>query len=110
MRGIQPEYEQKFIEQHGVLTPLATPDGAEGSLTIHQDASMYRVKLAANESLELDTTKRPGYLHIIEGDAVGNELELRTGDGLGAYEEAVKITAGEDGLTGLWFDLPTKLQ
>jgi redox-sensitive bicupin YhaK (pirin superfamily) len=110
VRGIKPEYEQKFIEQNGALTPLATPDGRGGSLTIHQDASMYRVKLHANESIELDTAERPGYLHIIEGDALSNELELRTGDGLGAFEEAVKITAGDEGLTGLWFDLPTKLQ
>ena len=33
--GIEPEYEQKLIEQNGKMTPLASPDGVDGSLTIH---------------------------------------------------------------------------
>src|SRR5436190_11486755 len=43
-RGIAPEYAQKAFpaeERDGVLRLVASPDGAEGSLTIHQDARLY---------------------------------------------------------------------
>ena len=104
--GIEPEYEQKLIEQNGKITLLASPDGVDGSLTIHQDATMSRIELAAGEELSLDTDTRPGYLHVIDGAAEANELEIYSGDGLGVYQESLKLTSSDDGLTALWFDLP----
>ena len=104
--GIEPEYEQKLIEQNGKITPLASPDGVDGSLTIHQDATMYRISLGAGEGISLNTDKRPGYLHVIEGSASANEIEVNQGDGLGVYQETLQLNANENGLTALWFDLP----
>ena len=105
--GINPEYEQREIAQNGQLTPLASPDGIAGSLTIHQDATMYRVSLAAAEMLELDSTIRPGYLHVIDGTVSTKDIIAGDGDGIAVYKESLTLTAGEDGLTALWFDLPT---
>lgn len=53
--GIQPSYEQKNFadtEKQGRLRLVASPDGADGSLTIHQDARIYLAKLDAGETLD----------------------------------------------------------
>lgn len=66
-RNLPPGYEQKAIEQRGRLTPLVTPDGRDGSLIVHQDASIYRIQLQDGETEALDTSRGVGYLHVIEG-------------------------------------------
>jgi hypothetical protein len=104
-KGITPSYEQKTIVQQGPLTPLVTPDGRDGSLSMQQDASLYRLQLKAGEELRLDTQQRPGYLHIISGVADVNNNALKAGDALGASQENLNLSAMAD-LTALWFDLP----
>lgn len=104
-KGIAPSYEQKTVVQKGPLTALVTPDGREGSLSMQQDASIYRLKLKAGEQLQLDTQQRPGYLHVIGGAADVSGHALQAGDALGASKESLSISAQTD-LTALWFDLP----
>ncbi len=103
--GIKPSYEQKKVVQNGPLTPLVTPDGRDGSLSMQQDASIYRLQLKSGEEIDLDTQKRPGYLHIINGKADVNNNALNPGDALGAVQEQLNVNAMTD-LTALWFDLP----
>lgn len=103
--GIKPSYEQKKVVQNGPLTPLVTPDGRDGSLSMQQDASIYRLQLKAGEEIDLDTQKRPGYLHVISGKADVNNNALNPGDALGAVQEQLNVSAMTD-LTALWFDLP----
>ncbi|WP_444934169.1 pirin family protein [Microbulbifer sp. JTAC008] len=106
-KNIQPSYEQRAITQTGALTPLVTPNGRDNSLTIHQNASLFRLQLRAGERLKLDTLKRPGYLHIITGNAeLNGSHRLVAGDGLGVYREKIELTASENDLIALWFDLP----
>ncbi|MBA6413429.1 pirin family protein [Parahaliea sp. F7430] len=104
-KGVAPSYEQKSVEQRGPLTPLVTADGREGSLSMHQDASLYRLQLKQGDEFQLDTQQRPGYLHVIEGQLEANGHPLAAGDALGAYQESLNISAQTD-LTALWFDLP----
>tara|TARA_R110002167_G_scaffold71421_3_gene201545 strand:- start:283 stop:981 length:699 start_codon:yes stop_codon:yes gene_type:complete len=104
-KGISPSYEQKTIVQKGPLTPLVTPDGRDDTLSMQQDASLYRLQLEAGEKLQLDTLQRPGYLHIISGAADVNNNALKSGDALGASQEKLNISAINN-LTALWFDLP----
>jgi len=111
--GIKPSYEQMPIVQSSTMTALVTPDGRDGSLSIHQDASIYRLKLKSGESYDLIAQKRVGYLHVIEGSSVEeNSVNvgkgLKAGDGLGIIKDQLSVTAGEDGLVALWFDLPSK--
>ena len=103
--GIKPSYDQKKVVQKGPLTPLVTPDGRDGSLSIQQDASIYRLQLKAGEKIDLNTQKRPGYLHVMSGKADVNNNALNAGDALGAIEEQLNVSALTD-LTALWFDLP----
>ena len=104
-KGIKPSYEQKAVMQQGPLTPLVTPNGRDGSLSMQQDASIYRLHLQAGQQHQFDTSKRPGYLHVISGKAELNGHELQAGDALGALKEQLSVTAQTE-LTALWFDLP----
>jgi redox-sensitive bicupin YhaK (pirin superfamily) len=104
-KGFAPSYEQKTVVQNGPLTPLITPDGRDGSLSMQQDASIYRLQLKAGEELELDTQKHPGYLHVISGSVDVNHNAFKAGDALGASKEILNISAMTN-LTALWFDLP----
>lgn len=104
--GTQPSYEQKKVEQHGQLTPLVTPNGRDGSLSMQQDASLYRLQLAAGESTTLTTQQRPGYLHVIEGGVSINNTHLTAGDAVGAFRKSIQLKADNQGVVALWFDLP----
>ncbi|WP_066959542.1 pirin family protein [Microbulbifer sp. Q7] len=105
-RDLTPGYEQKAIAQNGALTPLVTPDGANGSLTVHQDAAISRLQLAPGETIDLTADKGVGYLHLIDGGVGVNDGELAAGDGLGVMEETLQLTADAEGVSALWFDLP----
>ncbi len=105
--GIQPSYQQAKIEQRGQLTALVTPDGRDGSLSMHQDASLYRLRLQPEERFTLQAGGRAGYLHIIEGSADAGKTRFTAGDGVGfTRTREQEIVAGTEGLEALWFDLP----
>ncbi|ASP40140.1 pirin family protein [Bacterioplanes sanyensis] len=109
-QGITPRYEQKTIAQDGVLTPLVTPNGEQGSLSINADASLYRLQLAAGEATTLHFPKRSGYLHVIEGDvevtSEHGQNTLTSGDGAGTLNaERIALKATASGVQALWFDL-----
>lgn len=106
--GLRPSYEQARIEQKGKLTPLLTPDGREGSLKVHQDASIHRLVLKAGEDLVLSNKGRAAYLHIVEGSLLAENLKLNAGDAVGLTEtESLTVKAGDAGVEALWFDLPS---
>jgi len=112
--GIKPGYEQKAIAQKGTLTPLVTPDGREDSLSIHQDADLFRLELNPENSeqdqeVDLQYQRACGYLHIISGQAEiitdSQSLSFSAGDALAIQDETLKVRS-KDKLTALWFDLP----
>ncbi|WP_444937736.1 pirin family protein [Microbulbifer sp. JMSA002] len=106
-RGIKPSYEQQSIPQRDKLTALITPDGSGNTLSIHQDTSLYRLQLNTGESITIQTHERPGYLHVIEGEASINDKSiLASGDGLGLFKKQVQLKAIKNSITALWFDLP----
>ncbi len=114
--GREPGYRQATITQQGPLTALATPEGHGGSLTLHADASLYRLKLAASEqhTLQMQHSKRSGYLHLVEGslmlDSGDVTTELHASDGAGSLDgQSLTVSAGKDGVHALWFDLAPSL-
>jgi redox-sensitive bicupin YhaK (pirin superfamily) len=106
VRGIEPSYEQMAVVQSSTMTPLVTPTGRDGSLSIHQDASLFRLQLQAGERYDLAAQKHVGYLQVISGGALGHEYALTPGDGLGIMKDQLLISAGSEGLVALWFELP----
>jgi redox-sensitive bicupin YhaK (pirin superfamily) len=109
-KGIEPSYEQKFFaedEKRGRLRLVASPEGAEGSLHIHQDARVYLATLAEGESARHEI--RPGrhaWLQVLRGRVKVNGLLLEASDGLAASDESgLAVVAGEHAEVML-FDLP----
>lgn len=110
MLGINPEYEQKTfpdIDKRNRWCLLASPEGAEGSLLIHQDARIHASLLAMGNALEYALERhRRAYLHVVSGNATLNGFRLATGDGARiAGERTLSIGAEEDSEV-LLFDLP----
>lgn len=85
-RGIEPSYEQKAFDPasiEGRLTPLVTPDGRDGTLRMHQDATILRGRSAAGGRLEHRFAPgRRGWLHVIAGGATVGGETLGPGDGV----------------------------
>jgi len=108
--GIAPEYEEKRfadVEKRGRLRLVASPDGADGSVRIHQDARLYVGLFDGAEigRLPLPAGRR-AWVHVARGSVTVNGQALQAGDGLAIAEEAaVELSRGE-GAEVLVFDLP----
>jgi redox-sensitive bicupin YhaK (pirin superfamily) len=109
--GIEPSYEQKAFEKAekaGQLRLVASPDGKDGSVTIHTDASIFAGVFQGGESAELPLAKgRNAWVHVARGKAKVNGRELAAGDGAALVEEAkvrIEGVAGSEGEV-LIFDL-----
>jgi quercetin 2,3-dioxygenase len=83
-QGIAPGYEQKAFsaaDKRGVLKLVASPDGREGSVTIHADASIYAGLFDGAERAELALdNERLSYVHVVRGSARINGQALAAGD------------------------------
>ena len=107
---IAPSYEEKHYtpdSKRGKLRLIASGDGRQGSVLIHQDAAIYASILQEGEQLEHALAEgRNAYVHLIRGSLVVNGVPLKTGDALKLTQEAaVTITQPEDA-EFLLFDLP----
>ena len=108
-RGLQPGYEQKTFppeERRGKLRLVASRDGREGSVTIHQDASLYAGLLAEGETAKVEVA--PGrrlWVQVAKGSVKVDGQVLGTGDGA-AIEGQTQVTVeGRDAGEVLVFDL-----
>ena len=103
-------YEQKaFAEQEkrGTLRLVASPDGADGSVTIHQDARMYAGLFDGDETAEQRMAAgRLGYMHVVKGSAVVNGHAVSAGDALLYSDEDRIVVERGTGAELLVFDLP----
>jgi len=107
--GLTPEYEQKRFERADRLNRLrliASPDGAEGSVTIHQDARIYATVLESSRSVTLSADNgRHFWLHVARGKADLNGLKLSSGDGVAISDEKQICLAAAAESEILIFDL-----
>ncbi len=108
--GLMPEYEQRNFppaERQSRLRLVVSPDAAEGSITIHQDARMYAGLLAAGETVEHPLIAgRRGWLQVARGEVLANGNRMSAGDGAAIMDEArLKIEAAAASEV-LFFDLP----
>lgn len=99
--NIRPGYEQKLFapeEKSGMLRLVASHDGREGSLKIHQDVSVYNALLKNGEAVEHTLGRgRHAWLQVVKGSVELNGNKLGAGDGAAvSEEESLTIRAGED--------------
>jgi redox-sensitive bicupin YhaK (pirin superfamily) len=84
--GMASGYEQKFFspdDKRGRLRLVASPDGADGSVKLQQDARLYASLLDGEHTLtHAIDAGRKGWLHVVRGDATLNGIALATGDGV----------------------------
>ena len=107
--GIQPSYEQKNFDAEltGRLRLVASPDGRDGSLTIHQDAFVYAGKPKDGDSLSHTlAAKRTAYVHVAKGQLALNGTLMRGGDGATITDEPTITLTGKSNAEVLLFDLP----
>ena len=109
-QGVTPGYEQKHFpeaDKRGRLRLVASPDGAQDSVSIHQDARLYAGLFNGDERAELPLAPdRLAYVHVVRGRLSVNGEALGAGDALQlAKEAAITLEAGEDAEV-LVFDLP----
>lgn len=85
-RGLAPRYDQKYFdaaEKRGRLKLVLSPDGADGSLVIHQDIRVYAALIDGSESASLVLPEhRFGYVHVARGSVNLNGQSLSAGDGV----------------------------
>ena len=109
--GVKPGYAQKSFtdaEKRGRLHLMVSEDGAEGSVSIHQDARMYAGLFDGGETAQLELTHgRLGYVHLVKGRAVVNGQPLEAGDALRYKDEPRVMIEQGQGAEVLVFDLPT---
>jgi len=108
-RGIPPAYEQKHFgdaEKRGRLRLVASPDGRDGSVSIHQDALLFAGLFDGDERAEHALLPgRKGYVHVARGQVTVNGHALTAGDALKADSGTLVIERGH-GAEVLVFDLP----
>jgi redox-sensitive bicupin YhaK (pirin superfamily) len=105
-RGITPSYEQKHFtedDRRGKLRVVASRDGRDGSVAIHQDVTLYSAILDGELRYEF-APNRHGWLQVARGSVEFDGQTLDAGDGAAISEER-EITIGGSGGEVLLFDL-----
>jgi redox-sensitive bicupin YhaK (pirin superfamily) len=107
--GIPPSYEQKHFspeEKRGRLRLIVSPDGRDGSVSMHQQAFLYAGLFEGEERARLEIGRgRKGYVHVVRGNIAVNGQRLQAGDALKTESGALVLENGQGGEV-LVFDLP----
>ena len=107
--GIAPSYEQKHFppaQMDGQLRLLVSPDGRDGSITLHQNAFVYASRLNGSVTLQHPLGgKRRAYVHLAKGSVTINGERQMAGDALAITGEAVVDFQAGDHAEVLLFDL-----
>jgi redox-sensitive bicupin YhaK (pirin superfamily) len=108
--GIPPSYEEKNFTPEsklGQLRLIASSDGREGSVLIHQDAAIYATIMTAGDSLKHELAAgRNAYVHVIRGEVSVNGMALQGGDALKITAETLVTLQDAKAAEVLVFDLP----
>jgi redox-sensitive bicupin YhaK (pirin superfamily) len=106
--GLPSGYEQKFFsseDKRGRLRLVASPDGAEGSVRIQQDAKMYATLLENGATVSYRfAAGRQGWLHVATGTADVNGTSLKAGDGMAIDGDEALTLRSDKGAEILLFD------
>lgn len=90
-KGLEPSYEQKSFpleDRHHQWQLVASPEGTENSLTIHQDVKISLANLDATSAIDYEfAAERHGWLQVLSGTVQLFELQLEAGDGVALSDE-----------------------
>ena len=108
-KGMQPSYEQRMFaeeERQGKLRLIASRDGRQGSVTVHQDVKLFDAALGPEDEVTYRLEGgRHAWLQVLRGSVGLDGASLKEGDGAAvSEEEVIRIRALEEALI-LLFDL-----
>jgi len=107
--NLEPGYEQKAFsedERRGRLKLIASNDGRDGSVTVHQDVNVFASILGEGESVKYDIDQlRYGWIQVARGSISVNEQRADQGDGAIAMGESLLEIVAEKPSEVLLFDL-----
>lgn len=107
--GMPPSYEQQHFStdaRRNRWTLIASRDGRDGSVTVHQDVALYAT--IVDLGVQLDFALKPqrhAWLHVAQGNIVLNGTPLQSGDGAEISEETKLVVEGKAQSDLLLFDL-----
>jgi redox-sensitive bicupin YhaK (pirin superfamily) len=108
-RGIAPGYEQKYFppeQRQGQLRLIASPDAADGSVTIHQDARVYSTLLGKGQTVTHALAPgRHAWVQVARGQVRLGDIVLSAGDGAALSDEQSVSLTGAEPSEVLLFDL-----
>ncbi len=97
-RGLEPSYEQKFFadeEKLNRLRVIASPEGEDGAVRIHQDAKLFATILEEGKSVTHELKKgRGAWIQVARGSVDVNGRTLKAGDGAEITDEEMVTLAG----------------
>lgn len=107
--GLAPAYEQKNFsreDKHNVLRLIASPQGRDGSLTVHQSADIYASVLDKGEAVtHRFVNSRGGWIQVVSGVLDIDGVVLRAGDGAAVEDQPSLRLSPVDDAEVLLFDL-----
>lgn len=108
-QGLQPGYEQKAFdarERQGRFRVLASPDGRDGSLTVHQDVLLHGTLLGQGEAAEYALAPgRHAWVQVARGSGTLNGVKVKAGDGVAVSSESRMVLSADASLEALLFDM-----
>jgi quercetin 2,3-dioxygenase len=108
-KGLEPGYEQKTFpleERRGKARLVASRDGRDGSLTVHQDIDLYTSVLEASDEVAIALRpERSAWVQVARGAVTLNGTGLKEGDGAAVFDTATLTLTSDTGGEVLVFDL-----
>lgn len=108
-RNLEPSYEQKMFSddlKQGKLALIASQDGRDGSVTIHQDADVFASRLDRGQQVTHATgDDRKVWVQVARGSVRVNDVDLKQGDGAAITDEAKVEIEGREPAEVLLFDM-----
>ncbi|RTL32138.1 MAG: pirin family protein [Burkholderiales bacterium] len=111
IKAVKPSYQQTHfseVDKRGRLVLVISPDGANGSLTIHQDVRVHAGLFDGSEAATLNLAQRYAYVHVARGSVELNGQRLHEGDGARVRDEKLLHLSGGQRAEVLVFDLPPR--
>jgi len=108
-KGLEPGYEELAVgqeEKRGRFRLVASPDRADGSMIIHQDARLYLASLTPGQAVSHEIGRgRGAWLQVLQGRVNCLGKDLAAGDGLAVTDEESMVVQAADLSEVLLFDL-----
>jgi quercetin 2,3-dioxygenase len=108
-KNLEPSYEQTHYpadEKRGKLKLVASPDGREGSVTVHQDVALYATLLAAGDRVRHELAPgRHAWVQVANGSVELDGERLEKGDAAAVSGQGALELIGKDAAEVLLFDL-----